>query len=296
MLGDALSVIRYHIVAIAMTAAVVFGWLFTGEHPWALALVVGADWFVINLANRVTDVGEDLANDIRGTSRVARRPGLTVAICLGVLAASFAWSAARWPELTGWRLAVQGLGLVYNVRLIWTPRGWTRLKELYFFKNSGSAAIFVLTCFVYPLVIAESRIAGAATIAVLAGFFVLFELTYEILYDLRDLEGDRAEGIPTYPVVHGPTRAQTIVDALLVASVAVLAGGFVAGVIGVRELLMIAAPGIQFATYRWRLARGGLTSADCIGLTHLGTGLLLFYLLGNQVWLELGLPANLTLW
>lgn len=31
-------------------------------------------------------------------------------------------------------------------------------------------------------------------------FFVPFELTYEILYDMRDLDGDRRAGVPTYPV------------------------------------------------------------------------------------------------
>ena len=295
MIGDALSVIRYHIIGVAMVAAVVFGWLFAGEHYFALALVVGIDWFVINLANRITDIGEDLANDIRGTKRVASHPRVVALICVVALVGSFIWTWQVWPELTGVRVAVQLLGLVYNVRLIWTPRGFTRLKELYFFKNTGSAAIFVLTCFVYPLVVSGGPVASSwSAVAVLGCFFVPFELTYEIIYDLRDLEGDRAEGIPTYPVVHGPGRAVQIIDGLLVASALVLIGGFVAAVIGVRELLMLAAPGIQFAYYRARLARG-LTSSDCIRITHLGTGLLLFYLLGNWVWLELGLPANLSL-
>lgn len=293
MLGDALAVIRYHIVCVAMAAAVVFGWLFTGDYLWDLAVVVGADWFVINLVNRVTDLDEDLANDIRGTRRVARRPGAVVAICVAVVIASFAWTIQRWPELTGYRVAVQAIGVAYNFRVIWTPRGWTRLKELYLFKNTGSSAIFVLTCFAYPLAVAGG-VPSWPAVLVLAGFFVLFELTYEILYDLRDLEGDRAAGIPTFPVVHGPERAVQIIDGLLAASAAVLIGGFFASAIGARELLMIAAPGIQLGFYRWRM-RGGLTSADCVWLTHLGTGLLLFYLLGNRVWLELGLPANLTL-
>ena len=36
-----------------------------------------------------------------------------------------------------------------------------------------------------------------------------------------------------------------------------------------------------------------LTSRDCIGVTHLGTALLLFYLLGTAVWRVLGMPANI---
>lgn len=293
MLGDALAVIRYHIVAIAMVAAVVFGWLLSGEYHWDLALVVGADWFVINLANRVTDIDEDLANDIRGTRRIASHRGFTIGVCAAVVVGSFAWSWQRWPELTGYRIAVQALGLIYNFRLIPWPGGWTRLKELYLFKNTGSSAIFVLTCFAYPVVVGGG-VASWPTLLTLAGFFVLFELTYEILYDLRDLEGDRAGGIPTFPVVHGPERAVQIIDGLLIAASVVLIAGFATASIGARELLMLAAPGIQLGFYRWRIKRG-LSASDCIWLTHLGTGLLLFYLLGNRVWLELGLPANLTL-
>lgn len=294
MLRDALAIIRYHIVGVAMAATLVFGWLFCGRLLWEVAAICGVDWFVINLANRVTDVGEDLANGIQGTERVAGRRAAVAALCFGVLAVSFLWSAARWPALTPWRLAVQAIGLVYNFRLLPARGRRTRLKELYFFKNFGSAAIFVLTCFAYPLALGP-RLASWGAIASLALFFVLFEHTYEILYDLRDLEGDRAEGIPTYPVAHGPRRAQTIIDALLAASAAVLAAAFLGRVIGVRELLMIAAPALQLGFYRWRLRRGPLTSADCVWLTHLGTALLLFYLAGNQLWLEAGLPANLFL-
>jgi 4-hydroxybenzoate polyprenyltransferase len=158
-----------------------------------------------------------------------------------------------------------------------------------------SAVLFVLTCFVYPLAAASwARIVPAATLVTLALFFVPFELTYEILYDLRDLAGDRAEGIPTYPVVHGALASRRIIDALLALSAIVLAGGFVARVLGARELLMLAAPLAQLAFYRPRFRRG-LTTRDCVVLTHLGTGMLVLFLIGTAVWLWAGLPANVML-
>jgi 4-hydroxybenzoate polyprenyltransferase len=131
-----------------------------------------------------------------------------------------------------------------------------------------------------------------AGIATLALFFVPFELTYEILYDLRDLEGDRQEGIPTYPVVHGPERARQIIDGLLVGSAIVLLTGILLGALGVREALMLAAPSTQVIFYRPRYRRG-LTSHDCIVLTHLGTAQLALYLVGTAAWLRAGLPANI---
>jgi len=130
-----------------------------------------------------------------------------------------------------------------------------------------------------------------SAIAVLVAFFMLFEMTFEILYDVRDHEGDHAEGIPTFPVVHGVAGARRIIDGLLVASALILVGGLVAGTIGVREALMVVAPAVQLGFYRPRVARG-LTTHDCIVLTHLGSVQLACFLIGTALWLHAGLPAN----
>lgn len=294
-MGDALAVARHHIVLVAMAASLVFGWLLTGRHHVVLALVVGLDWFLINLLNRVTDVEEDRRNDIRGTAMVARRARLLTALGAALMVGSFVATHAAWPQLTPFRVAVQLIGLGYNYDVVPTPRGLRRFKEIYFLKNAMSAALFVLTGFAYVIAIDPEAVRMPwAGVAALVLFFVPFELTYEILYDLRDLDGDRAEGVPTYPVVHGPLVARRIVDGLLVGSAVVLVAGLLAGALGVREGLMIAAPAIQYAFYRPRFARG-LTSRDCVVVTHLGTALLLFYLAGNAVWLGAGLPPNVFL-
>ncbi len=292
MLGTALSIMRYHIMLVAMTATLVFGWLMTGEYPFAIAGVVGLDWFLINLFNRVTDIEEDLENGIVGTAEVAQRRRLLTIALFALQLGSLAVTAVVAPRLFPFRCVVQAIGLAYSYRLVPTPRGWERLKELYFLKNFGSAVLFVLTCFVYPLAQAAWHpIVSWGAIAALVVFFVPFELTYEILYDLRDLEGDRAEGVPTYPVVHGVPTSLRIIDGLLAGSAVVLVIGFVAGFVGAREALMLAAPPIQLWFYRARIRRG-LTPRDCIVLTHVGTALLVFFLVGTAVWLRLGLPAN----
>jgi len=292
-LGDALAIARYHIVLVAMTACLVFGWLMVGRAEPALTLVVALDWFLINLLNRVTDLEEDAKNGIAGTSLVARHARALTILSFVAMGLSFAALHWVWPALWPFRAAVHAMGLGYNYRIVPTPRGLSRFKEIYFFKNFGSAVLFVLTCFAYPLA-AGARTMPWTGVATLALFFVPFELTCEILYDLRDLEGDRAEGVPTYPVVHGAETARRIVDALLAGSALVLAVGLGLGWIGLREGLMLAAPAVQLAFYRPRFRRG-LTPKDCILLTHLGTGLLLFYLVGNAVWLRLGMPTNVFL-
>jgi 4-hydroxybenzoate polyprenyltransferase len=308
--GESLMIVRYHIVLVAMAACVTFGWLLTGRYLVGAALLCGIDWFVINLSNRITDVAEDERNGIPGTARVARSRGALLALCLALLVGSLAWTFVRMPELLGWRLAVQAIGVAYNFRVLPTPAGlrlgaWgaaaapgfrlSRFKEMYFFKNFGSAALFVLTCFAYPLAAApRDRVASFATAATLVLFFVPYELTFEILYDLRDVEGDLAEGVPTYPVVHGAKTSRQIIDALLATSAVVLVVGFFVRALGARELLMLAAPLAQLVFYRPRVKRG-LTTPDCVWLTHLGTTELVFFLVGTALWLRAGLPEDVWL-
>lgn len=296
VLGEILAIARYHIMLVAMAATVVFGWIATGTRPWALTLVVTVDWFLINLMNRITDIDEDLRNGIPGTERVARRRrALTVGSAV-LMVASFVVTHAMWPQLTPLRVAVQVIGIAYNYRVVPTTKGLSRFKEMYFFKNFGSSVLFVLTCFVYPVAAAGwVHVVPWVTLVVLALFFVPFELTYEILYDMRDLEGDRAEGIPTYPVVHGVETGRRIIDGLLVASALVLVVSFCARLVGVRELLMIVAPIAQWAFYRPRYRRG-LTPRDCIVLTHLGTAQLALFIAGTEVWQRAGLPVNVFLY
>ena len=85
-----------------------------------------------------------------------------------------------------------------------------------------------------------------------------------------------------------------ILDGLLALAAAVLVVGFVTRVLGVRELLMLAAPVAQLAFYRPRYRRG-LTSRDCVVLTHLGTAMLVLFLAGTALWARAGLPENVWL-
>ena len=88
-LATAVSIGRLHIVAIAALGTLTFGWLFTGHHPWFLALVCATDWFVVNLLNRIVDLKEDQANQIRGTAFVARHRRAVFAVGLALLSGSW---------------------------------------------------------------------------------------------------------------------------------------------------------------------------------------------------------------
>lgn len=282
-----LSVSRLHIVAIAALGTLTFGWLFTGVHAPSLALIAAVDWFLVNLVNRVVDLPEDRANRIAGTELVARRSGALVVLSLGVLAASFVVVQVVEPELWPLRVAYHLLGLVYNVRLIPVGGGRrTRLKELYAIKNTASALGFVITVFGYPLVaLAAERTVGWGYVVTMGVFFFFSELSYEVVYDLRDVEGDRQARVPTFPVVHGRAVTRGIVYGLLATSAAALAVGYGAGLIDWAGFVMVVGLAVQLGAYL-RFDARGVDARDCIRLTLAGAGLLAAY----NAWVLSGLP------
>lgn len=285
----AASVGRLHIVTIAALGTFTFGWLFTGRYPWLLAAASAFDWFLVNLLNRVVDLAEDQENAIVGTDFVHAHRRAILAVGFSALAASFALVHLVAPEITPLRLGYHALGLAYNWRLL---PGGRRIKQLYFWKNTASATGFMLTVFGYPLAYAAHHGGLAAsvhapTILFAALFFFTFELSYEVIYDLRDAPGDAREGVRTYPVVHGERGAVRIIDGLLAASMASLAVGYAAGAVPWRLFIMIAAPAIQIVLYKLALRRG-ITSADCVRITWCGAGLLFVY----HLWILAGLPGS----
>jgi 4-hydroxybenzoate polyprenyltransferase len=277
--GQFASIGRLHIVAIAALGAFTFGRIFTGELCWLATGLCALDWFLVNLLNRVVDIPEDTLNQIQGTSFVAAHRRAVLAAGFTVLALS-ALSHLVAPALTPWRAAYHALGAVYN----WPLLG-RRLKELYFVKNSASATGFLLTVFGYPLATHPLAVAPRVLAATIA-FFFLFEVSYEVIYDLRDREGDARAGVRTYPVVHGERIAVRIIDVLLVVSSAILVGGWACGLVPWKIAVMAAAPAIQAVWYK-RALRRGITSRDCIAITWTGAALLLAW----NGWLELGLPG-----
>jgi len=280
------SITRPHIVAIGTLACLTFGHIFSGGYPWLAAGLCALDWFLVNLLNRVVDFGEDRVNAVAGTDQAFKHRKLIARGGLTVLVISLVIQGVLAPALLPWRLAYHGLGLAYNWPLL---PGKRRIKQLYGIKNTASTTGFILTCFAYPLAVNPTLLPDVTplTVVVVALFFFLFEISYEIIYDLRDHAGDAAAGLPTFPVVHGVKGATRIIDGLLLASMLVVFGGWAAGVVPWRAAVMGTAPLMQLGLYKGMLRSGGVTSAHCTALTWLGATLLATY----HAWELAGLPG-----
>jgi 4-hydroxybenzoate polyprenyltransferase len=283
------SLIRLHIVAVAMGASLAFGWLFFERRDFGLMALVGLDWFLVNYLNRAADVDEDVQNGILAADAAKLHQRKIVWSGAILLLSSLALTHWIWPTLTPWRVAFHALGIAYNWPVL---PGKTRIKTLYFFKNTASATGFLITLFGYHharMVPGESFVApGFETMGVVAFivFFFLFELSYEVVYDMRDEKGDAAVGARTFVVVHGQKGALRIVDGLLVSSAMVLLLAYALGLLPWRAVIMGVAPLISGLWIHRAFSRG-ITRGDCIGLTWTGALLLVVY----QLWIEFDLPG-----
>ncbi|MCU1279108.1 MAG: UbiA prenyltransferase family protein [bacterium] len=285
VIATAVSVGRLHIVAIAALGCFTFGWLFTGHYPWAVTVACALDWFLVNLLNRVVDLKEDTANGIAGTDFVARHRRQILYFGFALLGFSLVVLIPFAPWLLPFRVAYHLLGFAYN----WPLFGGRRIKQLYFWKNTASAMGFMLTVFCYPLAWARGQLwygIGWPTVLATAVYFFLFELSYEVIYDLRDAPGDARADVRTYPVVHGERGATVVIDALCALSLAVLAAAYVAHVVPWRIAILGVGPLLQIFLYK-RFVKRGITSRDCVNLTWLGAALLVAY----HGWVLAGLPG-----
>lgn len=174
----------------------------------------GIDYLIITLAvacicqwNRLTDVKEDALNcpdDLKdaqtksGAIKVFCYAGGTIAILLAL------FTEPSW-KLVGLVAFGAAVGYFYNTPLL---PSWPhlRLKNLFIIKNLSSGAGWSLGLLVFPMLRAHTQPDGLF----LTAFVYMFAMvvTYEIMWDMRDIEGDALAGIRTLPIVLGINNAR----------------------------------------------------------------------------------------
>jgi 4-hydroxybenzoate polyprenyltransferase len=172
------------------------------------------DYLIITLAvacicqwNRLTDVEEDTLNcpdDLKDaqtkslTIKVFCYAGGTIAILL-VLFTETTW---RLAGLVAFGTAV---GYFYNTPLL-PSKPHSRLKNLFIIKNLSSGAGWSAGLLVFPMLRAHTQPDWRFFTAFVYMFAMV--MTYEIMWDMRDVAGDTRAGIRTLPVVLGIKSAR----------------------------------------------------------------------------------------
>jgi 4-hydroxybenzoate polyprenyltransferase len=271
------TIARVHITVLAALGTLTFGWLFTGESLGAVSGIAAFDWFVLNAIGRVEGTPE-------------RRTGLRV-LSLVTICLSFGVFHAYEPTLTWVRVCFFLLGIFYHFPLL---PGRVRLKQIYIVETVASSLGLTLTCVAYPLARSYWGFFGlpigvdGMTVLIAIVFFFLFEMSYEIVEDLRELPTDSAARIESLPVVLGPELSITIAHQLMIFSALLLIVGWAAHFVPWRVLILAAGPLGQYAVHKQMLRRG-VRGSDPVVIAWMGVAMLAVY----HVWIWLSLPGLL---
>jgi len=214
---------RLHICAVAVSGSILFNYYLTKQFRLKLPCIIFFDWFIVNFLNRIEDIVEDTANGIEFPFQ--RYRSLVRRLGVFALLLSLILNYLFWKDLFHIRMFGHTLGVVYNFRLIPVFKiqpfrfEWARMKEVYFLKNIFSMFGFITTLFLYPLAVYDLHPSTSMNqVYALMTWFGLLEVSFEVIYDIRDYKGDLKAGIPTYPVIHGLAFAKTLVIFLDAAS------------------------------------------------------------------------------
>jgi 4-hydroxybenzoate polyprenyltransferase len=159
----------------------------------------------IYIFNKVTDAQEDEINvsGLQVNKRWHKRVTAVAAVCF-LLPLPFLLSA---PPLLLFYLILAGIGYSYSAPLKFF--GFKkRLKDIFFVKNAVSAASWASVPTLLPVLYYGREIDGATFLAALNYFVFIFAV--EVVWDIRDIEGDRAAGIKTLPIVLGVLLSKII--------------------------------------------------------------------------------------
>ena len=180
-----------------------------------LALVVAfiCQW------NRLTDQQEDRINCPDDLAIAVRERKKIRIFCFAAAALAMTLmilTTTRWLISAALLLAA-ALGFFYSTPLMpW--KSSKRIKDLFIFKNLSSAIGWSIGTVLYPAMqsdyVADVKFYAALT------YMAISTMTYEMIWDMRDIRGDRIAGVQTLPVAMGlPTTKRMV---LILQGIAIL--------------------------------------------------------------------------
>ncbi|WP_461865208.1 UbiA family prenyltransferase [Thermococcus sp.] len=180
--------------------------VFYGIAPrWNLLLMTFLLVFSVYGINKLTDLNEDEINNpervgyIKKVAKVLKYAiilSLILAIVLSALSSPWAILVVLFPIASG---------ILYSIRI--SPQ-YPRLKDITGIKNIIIATTWANGTTFLPYLVAED--VPLSKVALIYYFFFMKSMINTILFDVRDIEGDRINGIKTIPVKLGFKKSKML--------------------------------------------------------------------------------------
>jgi len=205
----------------------------------------GVDYLIITLVvacisqwNRLSDREEDEINCPEDLADAWSKRRLIRGFCYvgGIAAILLAILTDHSRPVAALVATGAAIGYFYNSPLLPShPR--MRLKNLLFVKNLSSGLGWSLGILVFPALRAHAPLDGPFRIAF--AYMFLTVMTYEIMWDIRDREGDKAAGVITLPIALGLSGARGFIVFLQAACIALIVFGLLQGLIQIPWAIFI---------------------------------------------------------
>ncbi len=182
------------------------GYILLGGPP-SLPMCIAA--FLITFStyslNKLTDMAEDSINMPERVKFIRDRRQLILLTSLGAYLLSIPLAFSVTPKALPILFVPLLANLLYSSRLL---PGIPRMKDIPVMKNVFVATSWAMVCTLLPSV-DISNVPRMTALAVLYFMFVKVFIN-TILYDIRDVDGDRASGVKTIPVLLGTKKTTMI--------------------------------------------------------------------------------------
>jgi 4-hydroxybenzoate polyprenyltransferase len=233
--------------------------------------------------NRLTDLDEDLINVPEKANYAKKHQTGILLTVLGSAGAALLFASFCDLFAVGVIITAMGLACLYSVRIF----GF-RLKDVLVVKNVSIAGTSVICAAFLPLAVHFSI---NMAISLVAYFVFIKVLINTILFDVRDVEGDRLAGAQTVPIVLGKLRTKGLLLGLNATLVPWVALSMLHGLF-YKYIAVLAASVAYGFWYILRLCRDGATTRKSVDLLVDGEWILIAVVviaifIGPAVWSSL---------
>jgi geranylgeranylglycerol-phosphate geranylgeranyltransferase len=221
-----------------------------GAAPVPVAAAVAATAFATAAGNAVNDYFDREVDRVNRPDRPIPRGAVTARVGVAFSGLLFLGAVVAAVALPAAAIAIAVANLLALLAYTKLFKGLPGVGNVVVAYLTGSTFLFGAA--------AVGRVADPAVI-VLFALAALATLSREIVKDVEDIAGDRAEGLRTLPIVAGEATALRVGAAVLVVAVAASAVPYVMGIFGpVYVALVVPADGVMLDAIRRSFADPGV--------------------------------------